>query len=247
MSQTVTNVTSLPALPLKNTVLFPYLFMPLAVGRPGSVAALEQVLGTEEKTFVAVAQRDAAVDQPGFGDLHRVGTRAVVKKVARGENGFEMLVQGVERVELLEADQTEPFLKVRVARLPDPEDTGTEVEALYRSVLEVAARILELVPMQREVNIQQIAAQAGDPLKLAYMIGSMLSLDVEKEQALLEAPTRAEALRLLLGYMKHEVEVLELRQKITSAAETEMTKQQREYMLRQQMRAIQDELGEKSP
>ena len=101
--------------------------------------------------------------------------------------------------------------------------------------------------MQREVNIQQIAAQAGDPLRLAYMLGSMVTLDVEKEQALLEAGTRAEALRLLLGYLNHEVEVLELRQKINSAAESEMTKQQREYMLRQQMRAIQDELGEKSP
>ena len=121
MSQIVTNVTTLPVLPLKNTVLFPYLFMPLAVGRPGSVAAVEQVLGTEEKTFVAVAQRDASVDQPSLGQLYRIGTRTVVKKVARGEGGFEMLVQGVERVELLEADQTEPYLKVRVR---SPAGTG---------------------------------------------------------------------------------------------------------------------------
>jgi ATP-dependent Lon protease len=247
MSQPFTSVTTLPVLPLKNTVLFPYLFMPLAVGRPSSVAALEQVLTTEEKTFIAVAQRDGSHEQPGLADLHRVGTRAVIKKVQRGENGIEMLVQGVERVELLDLEQTEPFLKVRFVRLPEPNDKDTEVEALFRAVLEVAGRILELVPMQREVNIQQIAAQAGDPLRLAYMLGSMLSLDVEKEQALLETGTRAEALRLLLGYMKHEVEVLELRQKINSAAESEMTKQQREYMLRQQMRAIQDELGEKSP
>ena len=97
------------------------------------------------------------------------------------------------------------------------------------------------------MNIQQIAAQAGDPLRLAYMLGSMVTLDVAKEQALLEAGTRSEALRLLLGYLNHEVEVLELRQKINMPAETEMTKQQREYMLRQQMRAIQEELGEKSP
>jgi ATP-dependent Lon protease len=247
MSQTVSSVTALPVLPLKNTVLFPYLFMPLAVGRPSSVAAIEQVLGTEEKSFVAVAQRDAETDQPHLGELYRIGTRAVIKKVVRGENGVELLVQGVERVELLEVEQTEPFLKVRVARLPEPEDSDTEVEALYRAVLELAARVLELVPMQREVNIQEIAAQAGNPLRLAYMIGSMLSLDVTKEQALLEAGTRAEALRLLHGYLTHEVQVLELRQKISSAAETEMTKQQREYMLRQQMRAIQDELGEKSP
>src|SRR5947207_10539084 len=128
MSQTVSAVTALPVLPLKNTVLFPYLFMPLAVGRPSSVAAVEQVLGTEEKTFVAVAQRDAATEQPGLAELYHVGTRAVVKKVVKGEGGVEMLVQGVERVQLLAVEQTEPYLKVRVAKLPDPEDGGTEVE-----------------------------------------------------------------------------------------------------------------------
>ena len=247
MSETINTVTTLPVLPLKNTVLFPHLFMPLAAGRPGSVAAVESTLATEEKTFIVVAQRDASKEQPGLADLYPIGTRAVIKKVARGEAGVELLVQGVERVQLFEAEQTEPFLKVRVAKLPDPDDTGTEVEALHRAVIEVAARVLELVPMQREVDIRQIAAQAGDPLRLAYMLGSMLSLDVEKEQALLAANTRAEALRLLFGYLTHEVEVLELRQKISSAAETEMTKQQREYMLRQQMRAIQDELGEQNP
>src|SRR2546421_6520274 len=104
MSQTVPAVTALPVLPLKNTVLFPYLFMPLAVGRPSSVAAVEQVLGTEEKTFLVVAQRDADTEQPGLGDLYRIGTRAVVKKVQRGEGGLEMLVQGVERVELQDAE-----------------------------------------------------------------------------------------------------------------------------------------------
>src|SRR5258708_1071511 len=130
MSQTVTPTTALPVLPLKNTVLFPYLFMPLAVGRASSVAALEQVLATEEKTFIAVAQLDSTGYQPGLNDLYKVGTRAVVKKVARGDGGYEMLVQGVERVQLLEADQTEPFLKVRVTKLPDPDDNDTEVEAL---------------------------------------------------------------------------------------------------------------------
>ena len=108
----------LPVLPVRNTVLFPHLFMPLAVGRPSSIAAVEQVLGTEEKTFVAVAQRDAATEQPGLAELYNVGTRAVVKKVAKGEGGVEMLVQGVERVQLLSVEQTEPYLKVRVAKLP---------------------------------------------------------------------------------------------------------------------------------
>ncbi len=241
------NVAVLPVLALKNTVLFPHLFMPLSVGRPGSLAAVEAVLATEEKTLVVTAQRDPNNDQPGFDDLYPIGTRAVVKKMARGEGVIEMIVQGIERVTLLKAEQTEPFLKARVAPLPLPEDGGTEVEALHRAVLELAGRVLELAQVQAPVNIQQLAAQAQDPLRLVYLLGSMLSLDVDKEQALLAAPTRVEALRLMHGYLGHEIQVLELRKKISSQVETEMSKQQRDYMLRQQMQAIQQELGEKSP
>jgi ATP-dependent Lon protease len=241
------NVVVLPVLPLRNTVLFPHLFMPLSVGRPNSVAAVEAVLATEEKTFIVVAQKDNGNEQPGFDGLHGVGTRAVIKKMARGEGVIELIVQGVERVALLRSEQTEPFLKVRARPLPLPEDGGTEVEALYRAVVDLAAKVLELAQLPTPVNIHQLVAQAQDPLRLAYLLGSMLSLDVAKEQALLEAPTRAEALRLLHGYLSHEVQVLELRKKITSEAESEMTKQQRDYLLRQQLRAIQEELGESSP
>jgi ATP-dependent Lon protease len=243
----IENVVVLPILPLKNTVLFPHLFMPLAVGRPNSIAAVEAVLATEEKSFVVAAQRDGNNEQPGLDDLFTVGTRAVIKKMARGEGVIELIVQGVERITLLKAEQTEPYLKARVQTLPEPQDTGTEVEALYRTVVELAARVLELAQVQVPINIQQLVAQTQDPLRFVYLLGSMLSLDVTREQALLEAPTRAEALRLLHGYLTHEVQVLELRKKISTAAETEMSKQQREYMLRQQMQAIQEELGEKNP
>ncbi len=241
------DVAVLPVLPLKNTVLFPYLFMPLSVGRPGSLAAVEAVLGTEEKTFVVAAQKDASNDAPGLEDLHAVGVRAVVKKMARGEGVIEMIVQGVERVTLLRAEQTEPYLKARVRPLPLPEDGGTEVEALHRAVAELAGKVLELAQPQAQVNVQQLIAQSQDSLRFVYLLGSMLSLDVAKEQALLEATTRADALRLMHGYLTHEVQVLELRQKINTQAESQMTKQQREFVLRQQLQAIQEELGEKSP
>jgi ATP-dependent Lon protease len=241
-------VVTLPVLPLKNTVLFPYLFMPLSVGRSGSVAAVEAVLATEDKNLILVTQKDAQNEQPGLDDLYTVGTRAVIKKMARGENGLELLVQGVERVVILKAEQTEPFLKARARVLPFPDDGGTEVEALYRAVLELAARALELAQGQgQQVNVAQLAAQAGDPLRLAYLIGSMLSLDVQKEQAVLEAGTRLDALRLVHGYLSHELQVLELRQKINTQAQGEMSKQQRDYFLRQQMQAIQEELGETNP
>ncbi|MCS6852919.1 MAG: endopeptidase La [Gemmataceae bacterium] len=240
-------VLTLPVLPLKNTVLFPYLFMPLAAGRPASLAAIEAALSSEDKTFVAVAQRDASVDRPGPDDLYTVGTRAVVKKMARSDETVELLVQGIERVRILEMEQTEPFFKARVQALPAPDDKGTEVDAMFRAVLEMARRALELAQPQGQFNLEQLVSQAGDPLRLAYMFGSMLSLEVAKEQALLEANSRLEALRLLHGYLAYEVQVLELRQKIASQAQSEMTKEQRDYMLRQQMRAIQDELGEKPP
>jgi ATP-dependent Lon protease len=241
------NAAVLPVLPLKNTVLFPHLFMPLSVGRPGSLAAVEAVLASEDKSLVVSAQRDGANDQPGFDDLYTVGTRAVIKKMARGEGVIELLVQGVERVTLLKAEQAEPFLKARVTTLPLPEDGGAEVEALQRAVIELAGRVLELAQVQTPITIAQLVAQAPDPLRFAYLLGSMLSLDVAREQALLEAPTRVEALRLMHGYLSHEVQVLELRHKISSQVETEMSKQQRDYMLRQQLQAIQQELGEKSP
>jgi ATP-dependent Lon protease len=240
-------VQTLPVFPLKNTVLFPYLFAPLAAGRPGSIAAVEAALTGEEKTLVVVAQRNPTTDQPTPDDLYTVGTRAVIKKMARSEAGVELLVQGIERVTLLKMEQTEPYLKARVRTLPPPEDKGPAVEALFRANLELAGRVLELVRPQTPVDINQLAAQASDPLQLVYLLGSMLSLDVPKEQALLEAATRAEALRLLHVHLSHEIQVLELRHKIASQAQSEMSREQREYLLRQQMRAIQEELGEKAP
>jgi ATP-dependent Lon protease len=238
---------SLPVLPLRNTVLFPRLFMPLSVGRPHSVAAVESVLATEEKTVLALAQRNGDTDEPSADNLFTVGTRAVIKKMARGEQAIEMLIQGVERVFVLRMEQTTPFIKAQVRPLPVPDDTGPEVEALYRAILDLTGRVLELAHPEPQINIAQLAAQAQDPLQLAYLIGSMLSLDVAREQALLEAPTRLEALHLVHGYLSHEVQVLELRNKISTQAQNEMSKQQREYMLRQQMRAIQEELGETNP
>ncbi len=242
-----TALPTLPVLPLRNTVLFPHLFMPLSAGRPASIAAVEAALAGEEKALVLVAQKDGGKDDPAAEDLFTVGTRAVIKKMARGENAVEMLVQGVERVVIVRMEQNEPLFRARVQPFPLPNETGTEVEALQRSILELAARVLQLAQPQAQVDVRQLAAQAGEPLRLAYLIGSMLSLDVAKEQALLEAATVPDALRLVHGYLSHEVQVLELRQQIASQAQTEMSKEQRDYILRQQMRAIQDELGETNP
>ena len=131
--------------------------------------------------------------------------------------------------------------------MPAPVDRGAEVEALHRSILELAGKAIELAQPQASPQLRPAAWPTEDPLQLVYLLASMLSLDLVKEQSLLEAQTGADALRLLHGYLSYEVQVLELRQKIAGQAQSEMSREQREYLLRQQLRAIQQELGEQNP
>jgi len=242
-----TVVYTLPVLPLKSAVLFPYLMMPLSAGRPRSVAAVEAALATESKEIAVFAQRDPDLDIPTQNDLHPIGTKAVVRKVNRsGEDHLELVVLGMERVALLKLDDdSEPFLKARVTPLPLPEDKSAEVEALQSALIEIAGEALTLAQPNAPQELRGLLAANEDPLRLAFVLASMFSLDADKGQALLEAPTRLEALRIMHSYLTHEVQVLELKNKINTEARSEMTKEQRDYLLRQQMRAIQQELGEK--
>ena len=238
----------LPLLPLKNTALFPFLMTPLSVGRPSSLAAVEAALATEHKEILVVAQRDPSVETPGIDDLYLVGTKAIVRRMARpSDEMMELLVLGVERVSIVRMTQAEPFLSARFRSLPLPEDGGAEVEALQRAIVEQATHAIQLAQPQAPPELTRALVESGDAMRLVFMLASMFSLDLEKEQALLEAQTRLDALRRMHGYLSHEVQVLELRTKITSEARSEMNKEQRDYLLRQQMRAIQQELGEKSP
>ena len=240
-------IQALPVLPIKNTVLFPHLQMPLSIGRPASLAAVETAMTSEEKHIVVVAQRDATVETPTQDDLYTIGTKAIIKKMNRPRDGLvELVAQGVDRVVVLKVEQTTPHLSARVRTLPAPVDGGAEVEALHRAILELAAKALELIQPQASAPLGQLLANTDDPLRLAYLLGSMLNLDLVKEQSILESQTRAEALRLLHGYLTYEVQVLELRQKIAGQAQSEMSREQREYFLRQQLRAIQQELGEQN-
>src|SRR5271163_2168379 len=239
-------VYTLPVLPLKSAVLFPYLLMPLSAGRAASIAAVEAALATESKEILVFTQRDPEVDSPGKDDLYAIGTKAVIRKMNRsGEGQLEMMVLGMERVTLLKVDSSEPFLKGRAVPLPLPEDKGSEIEALQGALVELAGEALTLAQPNTPQELRGLLATNDDPLRLTFVLSAMFSLDAEKCQSLLEAPTRAEALRMLHRYLMHEVQVLELRNKITTDARNEMTKEQRDYMLRQQMRAIQQELGEK--
>jgi ATP-dependent Lon protease len=247
MSEQTQNVQVLPALPLKNTVLFPHLLLPLSVGRQSSLKAVQAALATEEKEIVLIAQRDASVELPVQSDLYGVGTKAVIRKMNRpNEELMEVLVLGTERVVISKLEHEGEYLVARVVPSPLPEDGGPEVEALKGALIDLASKAVELAQPQAPPELARILGAAEDPLRLVFLLASIISLELEKEQQLLEAPTRVEALRLMHGFLSHEVQVLELRSKIANAARTEMSKEQREYMLRQQMKAIQAELGEKN-
>jgi ATP-dependent Lon protease len=240
-------VYTLPVLPLKSAVLFPYLLMPLSAGRPASIAAVEAALATESKEILVFAQRDPDLDVPTQNDLYAIGTKAVIRKMNRSTEGhLELMVLGMERVTLLKLDSSEPFLKGRATPLALPKDSGPEIEALQGALIELASEALTLAQPGSSQELRGLIASNEDPLRLSFVLASMFSFDADKCQSLLEAPSRAEALRMLHRYLMHEVQVLELRNKINTEARTEMSKEQRDYLLRQQMRAIQQELGEKA-
>jgi len=243
---------SLPVLPLKNTVLFPGLMLPLSVGRKSTQAAVEAALATEEKEIFVVSQRDSAVESPSEADLYPVGTIAVVRRIQRHSGGImELMVMGEERAQLVKLDQVSDedgsaiYLRARLHALPLPEDKGTEVEAMEREILDLATRAITLAHGESSSDLSRVLKGQEDPLHMVFLLASMMSLPVDKEQVLLEADTRLDALRELHKYLSHEVEVLELKNKIASEARNEMNKEQRDYTLRQQMKAIQQELGER--
>lgn len=239
-------VQALPTLPLKNTVLFPGLLLPLTVGRDSSLLAAQAALQTEEKEIILVTQRDPQVESPGQDDLYTIGTKAVIRKSSRQAEGIlELLVLGVERVVIVKLETDAGFLSAKFRPFPLPEDGGSEVEALSRAMLELAGKAITLSQPQSAAELTRLLAGNEDPLRLAYVLASVFSLESAREQKLLEAETRVDALRLMHSYLGHELQVLELRQKIASSARDEMSKEQREYLLRQQLRAIQQELGEK--
>ncbi len=236
-----------PALLIKDSVLFPYLLMPLAFHSRASVLAIEAALASEDKLLVVFAPKTASADLPRHDNLFEIGTLAVVRKMLRLGDTVHIVVQGMHRVELLGVTQEDPFINVRVRRLPEPTDSSTEIEALHRAVLDLIGRMLKLAQPNVQLDMSHIIADIDEPLHQVYLLTSLLSLSLKQEKALLSASTRREALQLVHDYLIHEVQVLELRDKISSQARSELDRQQREYLLRQQMRAIQSELGEQSP
>ncbi len=240
-----TSIRTLPVLPIKRTVLFPGVMVPLTIARDRSVAAVESAVKTEEKLVIVVAQRNPKNEEPTLEDLFPIGTLAVIKQVGRNSEGrLQALVQGIERVVLLKVEQSEPFLLVRARQVPPATDSGPDIDALHRALADQLIELPELIQSPGIGEVVQALRLEQDPIVLAYRVASLLNLTVEQEQAMLEASTRADLLRKLYSALSHEVQILKLRNKIANDAQAEMGKSQREYLLRQQLKAIQQELGE---
>ena len=235
-----------PVLALQNLNVFPETVVPLGVGRPRSVAAVEAALATPEKLLGCITVRPERSDDTDAksADLFDVGTLVMIKRMERLPDAMRILVQGTERIRVIEWKQEDPHLRAVVEILPEPRIVDPEqVEAAKRNVQQMIQEALALLPnVPAEVRIAVLSSV--DPVRLAYFLGSILNLGVEEEQKMLEANTADELLRLAHNSLARELEILQLRSKIATEAQTEMDKAQRDYVLRQQMRAIQKELGE---
>jgi ATP-dependent Lon protease len=234
----------LPILPLRQTVVYPLTFLPLNVERPESVKLIDDVvLGDKMVGLVTVKNPDA--DRATPEDLYSVGTAAVVHRAVKTPTGsVGVIVQGVERIRPTDFIQTEPYLKARIEVVPDsvPED-DLEVEALSRNTMELFQRLISLVSyLPNELMIAVL--NADEPRQLVYLVANAVRIDTEAAQKLLELDTVREKLRKLNAIMSRELEVLELGQKLKDEAQSDMEKTQKEYFLRQQLKAIQRELGE---
>ena len=233
-------------LPLQNTTLFPETVVPLSVGRERSVKAVEFALSTEEKLIACVTVKTP--DMQGSDakpiDLHEVGTIVNIKRMMRNEDMMQLIVQGVDRVKILYWAQEEPFLKAKVEVLPALSiRDAEEVEALKRNVQGMIQQALALLP-QVPPEVRMAVMSQNNPEQLAYFLGSVLDLGSETEQKMLEAETVDDLLTLAHAALARELEIMQIRSKIANEAQGEMDKAQRDYILRQQLKAIQKELGE---
>ena len=235
---------AIPVLPVRDTVLFPHAVLPLTVGRESSIQLI-QSLG-EEKTILVVAQRDARQDQPEPGDLHGVGTRATVHKVVKMPNqSLFVFAEGNERVRVRDYVQRTPFMTAEAEVLGDVEAVvSPEFEALHRSVLEQFQKIVSASPTLSD-DLQTIAINIEEPGRLADFIAANLPfLTTADKQELLESPEVMARLGRLNTHLAKELDVQQLRNKIQSEVQDSVQQSQRDYYLREQMKAIQKELGD---
>ncbi len=233
----------LPILPLRATVVYPLTAVPLNVGQPRSIRLVDEAV-TGGRMIGLVAARDPDVEEPSPDQIYTHGTAAAVHRLFRAPDGtIRLLVQGLERFQITQWTETEPYLKAKIKVVPETVDESLEVEALMRNVMDQFRRLAELVP-SIPGELLTAALNVEDPRQLVYAIATYVRIDLEDAQAILEIDSVADKLRRLMIILGKELEVLELGRKIQDDAQGEMEQMQREYFLREQLKAIKKELGE---
>ena len=235
---------TLPLLPLRDIVVFPHMVAPLFVGREASINALEHAMSLDKRIFLA-AQKDAQVDKPGLGDIYDEGTVGTILQLLRLPDGtVKALIEGHRRGTITEYMEHPDFYLVQVAPTEDESTQGLEITALIRSVnstFKAYSRLNKKIPAEVIKAVESI----DDPSQLADTVAAHLPFKVEDKQSLLSSPSLAERLEKIYGFMRGEIEILQIEQRIKTRVKKQMEKTQREYYLNEQMRAIQKEMGEK--
>jgi ATP-dependent Lon protease len=233
----------LAILPLRGVVVYPLTFQALNVGQPRSINLVDDA--TVSKSLIGlVTSRDDEIEEPSPDDVYRVGVAAAIQRMIKSPDGtVRLLVQGVERIQIEEWMAEQPYLRARVRTLPDDLEESLEVEALMRNAIDLLRRLVSLVS-QLPDELLMAAINLDDPRQLVYFIATNIRMEIPDAQAILELDSVREKLLKLTSIMTKELEVLELGRKIQTEAQSEMEKMQREYFLREQMKAIQKELGE---
>ena len=235
---------NLPILPLRNSVLFPSSVVPINVGRPKSVALIEEAVDEERPTIGIVSQRKAETEDPEWDDLYEVGSAARILKVIKlGHNNYSVVLQGISRFRVLKPVSSDPYLVCEVERIPEAAVGDLETEALATNLKDTARKVIQMMPnLPREASaILDTVTEEG---ALADLVVSNLTVSTEEKQKVLEAFDINQRLRLCLHLLSRQFEVLKVRKEISSMVQEEMGRSQREYFLRQQLKAIKEELGD---
>ena len=235
--------SELPVLPLRGLVLFPMAVVPINVGQERSVRLVDEVM-RGDRTFVALAQSNDQAQPATPDDLHRVGTAAVVRQLQRTPDGtLQLIIQGLQRVRVTSFVATEPYLRATIEPLADRVETGIEMDALLRVTKE---RVVDLAERSEQIptELGRALARFEDPLQLGYLLATTVPLEAEVRQQLLEMDSVAARLRKLLEELQRQIAVLDLEEQISSQTQTRLSESQREFILREQMRSIQEELGD---
>ena len=233
--------STLPVLPLRRTVAFPLTLQPLAVNRPASVESVNTALTTDRMLLLVVQKNDA--DEPDPAQLETVGTVCVVRQMARAEHGLNIIFEGVARVRVVGVSKTGTTITATIEPLPERIESGVETEAYERRIRELAEKAVTLATGASH-DVRQLVVGIEDPLRLVYLLASMLDASAAEKQGILAADPLLKKLELVHAVLSREVSVLELKGKIESQAQAEMSESQRQYYLRQQLKAIQEQLGE---